>query len=89
MFEITDNELNELREKYIGQFMVVEALADKLPRLWVAMKVVERDPDDNLIVLSGRILEIVKDGEARQLRSKYRGNRDVYVLRTTCEMNVG
>lgn len=89
MFEITDNELNELREKYIGKVMTVEELADKLPRLWVVIEIVERGQYDRLSVLSGRLIEVVKDDEADQLVKKYMRNTYVRTMRTTCGTNTG
>lgn len=86
---MTTAKLEELRSEYIGKVMTVEELAEKLPSLWVAVEVIETDPINELIVLSGRIIEIVQDSGAKILRSKYRGNNAVYVFRTTCEMNVG
>lgn len=84
-----DEKLEELKKEYIGKVMTVEELAEKLPNLWVAIKIVERDPDDRLIVLSGKLLEIGKDIEAKQLGKKYRGDKTIRVMRTTCGMNVG
>lgn len=86
---MTTEKLEELRKEYIGKVMTVEELADKLPSLWVAVKIVETDPQDKRIVCSGEILEIVLDSDAFQLRDKYYDDKTIRVMRTTYGMNVG
>lgn len=81
--------LARLREKYIGKVMTVEELAEKIPGVWVALKIVDTDPDDARIVCSGEVLDIVLDNDALELMDRYDNDRVTRVMRTTYGMNVG
>lgn len=81
--------VEKLRKEYVGQILTIEELANKLPNLWVTVKIVDTDPQDERIVRSGEILEIVLDNEAFQLRDKYYEDKSVRVMRTTYGMTSG